>query len=380
MVLKISKSNLLIIGIIVAVNFLIVFWQFPIDLFRDAGEFIIWFMTGSKNLNFFVFSNDWQFYRPLTLQIMYGMYLIWGWNPVPYHSVTIIFGILNGLLLYVFSLRAFKNEYLAALSVLLFLLASGIYYQVYYWVACFFYLFYAFFGLLGIICFYEYYFSENKKWYWFALSVILLSLSVLCNEAGIFTIAALPIFEMFNTDFSVLVKKKIWKYLSYIPIALVFLISHLFTSQAVQHDWYHLPVVIPILIAWTGGIFLLYYAFRKERWFSRPSSLSLFIISLAYLSTYTIILKVNPRSPYFPSITYALLFVAVLVAPNYENIIDFFRKCVFARPYPRKKKLKAIGFSTLIVLSSMSVVINGIYWYQMGYQSSTIAAQVVEQI
>ncbi|MHA1143891.1 MAG: ArnT family glycosyltransferase [Candidatus Helarchaeota archaeon] len=379
MALKISKSTLLIITIVVLVNILIVIWQLPIDLFRDAGEFLIWFMTGSKNLNFFIFSDDWQFYRPVTLQLMYFMYLVWGWNPVPYHLVTIVFGIFNGLLVYAVGLKALKNEYLAGLAVLLFLLASGIYYQVYYWVACFFYLFYAFFGLLGIYCFLKYYFADEKKWYWFILSIVFLSLSVLSNEAGIFTIVALPLFELLDVKFMDFLKRNVWKYMGFIPIALIFLGSHLFTSQAYQHDWYHLPVVIPIAIAWAAGFLLIYYAIKTEKWFTKPPSINLFLISLAYFATFTIILKGNPRSPYMPTMTYALVAVALLVAPNYSSLVTFFRKAVFTKHYPKKKFYKLIGMSVLITLSTSSLVINGIYWFQMGYQSSAVANQVIQQ-
>ena len=94
-------------------------------------------------------------------------------------------------------------------------------------------------------------------------------------------------------------------------------------------------------------------------------------------STFTIIFKFNPRSPYFPAISYALVIVTLLIAPNYENIVSWFRKAVFVRNYSRKKIRNFVCVSALIALSTSSVVVNGVMWYHMGYMATHVSNQII---
>ena len=88
----------------------------------------------------------------------------------------------------------------------------------------------------------------------------------------------------------------------------------------------------------------------------------------------------SPRSPYFPAITYALVIVALLVAPNYQDIISWFRKAVFVRNYSRKKIRNFACVSALIALSTSSVVVNGVMWYHMGYMATHVSNQIIIQM
>ncbi|MHA1143892.1 MAG: hypothetical protein ACTSRW_04075 [Candidatus Helarchaeota archaeon] len=369
---KITKNDLFMIVLIVIVHLSIQIWHVGIEFYKDANAIMLWFAEG--NWNYFIYSLEWQFYRPIPLQIMYFIYLVWAWNPVPYHLLGMVLCVANCLLVYVISLEAFKNRFVASIAAIILMLASGFYYQILFWVPCIFYWFYTFFLLLAIYSFIKFHFSETKRWYWFALMAIFSTLSLLSNEAAIFSVVAFPLFELIDGNLKDFFKKKMWKYLAFVPMIVIFLWSHYYTSQQPQYDWYHLPISIGISIAYLPCFLVVYYYSRKQ------SSLNKFFITLAFFSIFAFILKWHPRTIYLPIIAYCFLFVGLLIKPKYPDILTFFKKDVFTKKFSKLKIRVASGVSIFSTISIMILVINGFLLGCLGLLVGNISNQVIQQV
>ncbi|MHC1592034.1 MAG: hypothetical protein ACXQS8_08100 [Candidatus Helarchaeales archaeon] len=369
---KITKNDLVMITLIVIIQVSIQIWHVGIEFYKDANALMLWFAEGQSN--YFIASLEWQFYRPIPLQIMYGMYLIWGWNPIPYHVLGMVICIINCILVYGISVEAFKNRYMASIAVIVLMLSSGFYYQILFWVPCIFYWFYALFLLIAIYFFLKFHFSTTKRWYYFALVAVFSTLSMLSNEAALFSIVAFPMFEIMDGKILDFFKRKIWKYLSFIPMVIIFLWSHYYTSQQPQYDWYHLPIALIISVIYLPCFLGVWYVARNR------SSLQKFFMSMAFFSIFAFIFKWHPRTIYVPIIAYSFLFVALLIKPNYPDFIQFFKKAVLSFHYTKKKILIAISTSSFTTLSIIILVINGFLLANLGLLVGKISTQVIQQV
>lgn len=363
-----DNSHALVILIIIIINTVIISFHFTVPFLNDMNMFLTWFEEGK--IAFFNPLNRWQYFRPMGLSIMYLLYLFWFVNPIPYHAVTLIFCVINSILLYALSLKIFKNQYLASLTVFIFTIASSLYYQIYFWIPCLFYQLFACFTLSGIYCFVRYHFSEEKKNRWFFLMVAFVSLAILSIEMAVFILPAFFFFELLESE-SLLdfIKKNLWKYFAFLPVGTLFLLGGLYSLGTTQYSWWYLPIMIPFIIIYLLCFIPVYLILRKKTTMTR------FLGMFAYFSAFALTLKFESRVAYFPSMMLSLLVVHLFISRNHENITQWF-KHIFSAEYIRKSK-NFYAVCPIIALSIVSLTFSGFNYAKMGYTVGLVSDQVI---
>ncbi|HUD43923.1 MAG TPA: O-antigen ligase family protein [Patescibacteria group bacterium] len=134
-------------------------------------------------LHFFTQSGDF-FYRPMEKVYFYFMYSLFGFNPMPFHVVSLFLHWLCISLIFVLSVRILKNKVSAFVVSALFLLLSA-HTETIYWISASGHLFVALFTLLAIL-FYDNHRLSGKKYFLF-LSLLCILLSPMFHESGVIT-------------------------------------------------------------------------------------------------------------------------------------------------------------------------------------------------
>ncbi len=122
-----------------------------------------------KTIQGFFLHADNFFYRPGTKLYFYLMYPVFELFPLPFHLVSLILHMLNGILIFLISKQFFKNKYLAFLTSLIFLTAS-VHTEAISWISVTGSLISSAFLLTGLLLYI--YFTVHQKWWLYVLSFI----------------------------------------------------------------------------------------------------------------------------------------------------------------------------------------------------------------
>lgn len=167
-------------------------------------------------------SSEGFFYRPGTKIYFLFMYELFWLNQVVYHTVSILLHIACVWVIFLLSLRLFKNKILAFVTAFLFLLSSGLFESV-NWIAATGHLANSLFILLALLFFV--YYREQKKIIFFLGSIIFSSLSMLFHEAGVVVPLLVVAYALiFDENFSVKKVAKIKELYVYLIPPIVYLI------------------------------------------------------------------------------------------------------------------------------------------------------------
>lgn len=208
------------------------------------------------------------FYRPGAKLYFFIMYAIFWLNSQAYHIVSVLFHILNSILIFLIALKIFKNKLLSFLSGLFFLVLS-VHSEVIFWISSVGHLVASSFILAGLLLFIAW--KEKKNLLFLLLSLLSVVLGLLFQELGMiapFLIIAYDLILEGKPWF-----KKIsygWYYLLYILIVPLYLALRYY-SQALwfsgdySYSLVHLPFNILgnifgyFGISLFGSSFLFYY-------------------------------------------------------------------------------------------------------------------------
>lgn len=178
--------------------------------------------------HFFLDSNGF-FFRPGTKIFFTAMYSVFWLNQVVYHITSIALHFTVAVLFFLLAGRVVRNNILAGLGALLFLLMSG-YQEAVFWVSSIGYLFNAVFALLAILSFILW--EEKKKKVYYIASIIFISTGFLFHEVGVVTPLLIIAYKTLEDGFGAIRKmfrKKHYIFL-FAPV-LAYLIVRLFSGS-----------------------------------------------------------------------------------------------------------------------------------------------------
>ncbi|MFH2144249.1 MAG: hypothetical protein ABIJ97_17615 [Bacteroidota bacterium] len=131
-----------------------------------------------------IFSSNYVgMYQPVTTLIFAIEYAVFGLNPIAYHSVSLLFHLLNIILVFYFISILYKNKQTAILVSALFAL-HPLYVEAIGWVSARSTLTYSFFYLLSLIYYLKYKSDSYKKWF-YILSLLFFIFSVMAKAMAI---------------------------------------------------------------------------------------------------------------------------------------------------------------------------------------------------
>lgn len=133
-------------------------------------------------------------YGPLLNIFFTIQYKLFGSHAFWYHVVTLISYIVTAFVIYLFSTRISENKLVGFFSAILFLFLHN-HVEAISWVAVQTHVFATLFFMLGLYVYYVYV-VENKKWY-YALSFIMMTISIFIKESAIMFLPILFLVELF---------------------------------------------------------------------------------------------------------------------------------------------------------------------------------------
>ncbi len=152
------------------------------------------------------------FYRPMEKMYFYSMYTVFGFNPTPFHVVSVITHWLVTVLVYILSKRLLAGRKFPAFVVAVIFMLLSSHTEDIYWISASGHLFVALFSLLAVIFYDNYRLHKNKLQ--LILSLLSALLAPMFHESGV--VAALLVFVYaIIIDWHLISKKlsKIWTYL-----------------------------------------------------------------------------------------------------------------------------------------------------------------------
>lgn len=358
------KEYLIILLIIILVNFLLFLPVLTTEFISDEIGFLLLAKWGS---NFWTFNL--RYYRPLPLAIMQGIYLLYGLNPIPFHTVSMTVNIANGFLIYIFGKQIFKKQISAFLLLASWLSMSAIYFEVIAWIATYFDLFLFFFTLLGLVFFLKHLRTEKLISVWFFPAVASLTLAILCKESAVFFIPALPVFELFAHKGWKETFKGMIKYLCFLPAAGIFILSKLTSSESqLKYFFWFNYLALGVYIALFP---LLCYTMYKTK---DPSKK--FLESSCYFAF--IIIAFGPTQRFWYVSIFPLFAIAIYVAfDNYDysfySYFSHLRNIKWGR-----KQIAILGLIFTIVIGNYAIYyIQASWYYYYATSAHNIALDIV---
>lgn len=139
----------------------------------------------------YFFDSQGFFYRPGTKVFFTGMYSIFWLNQVVYHAISLALHSIVSALFFLLARKILKNNILAGLGALLFLVMSG-YSEAVFWISSIGYLFNAAFALLAILSFALWDDlpagrQEKRRSVYFIATIVFISFGFLFHEVGVVT-------------------------------------------------------------------------------------------------------------------------------------------------------------------------------------------------
>ena len=211
-----------------------------------VGDDFTWFRWAAQcsrncvplNILISYFTNaDGFFYRPGTKVYFYLMYSNFWLNQVVYHAVSLFLHFVVAVLFYLLAKKIFKNNLLAVLAAVLFLLMSGAT-EAIYWISSTGFLFTSIFALSSLLFFILW--SEKRKIIYYVASLVCMSLGLLFHEMGVI-IPLLIIAYGFKDDMSWAFVKGLIRKLDYlllfVPVAIYLLMRLLAQSHWLSGDY-----------------------------------------------------------------------------------------------------------------------------------------------
>lgn len=122
------------------------------------------------------------FFRPGTKLYFYAMHSIFWLNQTVYHIVSLFLHFTVVVLFFFLAKKILGSKYLAIFASFFFLILSG-FSETVFWISSTGYLFNAVFGILGLLSFILW--EEKKKPYYYVLTFVFLSFSLLFHEVGV---------------------------------------------------------------------------------------------------------------------------------------------------------------------------------------------------
>ncbi len=226
---SISGRNLITIFILSFLSFITFKSSFSAYFFQDD-----WFSLSISRVTniaqifkFFIPRSDVIYYRPLGMQIPFAVsQFIFGLNPLPFHIVTFIIHLLNGLLVYFLIKELLSNKNIAIFGTFLYLISAthGI---IFYWSATFAFVLAPFFYFSSVLL----YFRKH-----ILISIVLFVMGLLSNELLISLPVLLLIYEL------VLGKREFKKLAIYFILTFAYLVMRWQYLPNVQQGDYQLQL------------------------------------------------------------------------------------------------------------------------------------------
>lgn len=218
--------------------------------------------------NYFI-NSDGFFYRPGTKIYFYIMYQLFWLNQVVYHAASIILHFTVAVLFFFLSKKILKNHILALSGSLVFLILSGATESV-FWISSTGHLFNAALILLSLIFFI--YWDEKRKYRFYILSFVSISLALLFHELGIVApllIIAYKAFKEESVSFVTKAYRKLEYLLLFFPVLGYLIIRFLSQSHWFNGDYSYNLIKLPfnfvgnaigyISLTFFGPMFLSFY-------------------------------------------------------------------------------------------------------------------------
>ncbi len=296
------------------------------------------------------------------------LYLIFGNAPFPFRLVSMIMIIINLFLIYLVATRLFERQLSPLLSISIMLLLSPIYYEIFFWIATYFELFFVTFGLISIYYFLKYLKTENIRD--FLISVVFVNFSVLSKETALFLIPLYGFFELTESEsIKLFVKERAIKYVHFLPIVALFIYIRLATNRLFSTIQSFLdPLRLVIIIA--GLIFLIpLYLWMKKI----DNSSKKFTILFALIYTVPLIFHRTSRIFYFSCVAYSFLLILLFLDKYDLKIIPWLKQIDFRR---KKTIFLLFTISGLIFGSSFYLQYSKNIYKVMGNSMENISIQI----
>jgi hypothetical protein len=178
------------------------------------------------------------FYRPLVRLAFFIDYSIYHLNPTGFHVTNLLFHIANTIMVFYFT-RHLTGEEIAGWVAAFIFAVQPLHTEAVSWISGRSDLIFSFFYLLAFLCFLEYKSKEGKIKVYLALSSFFFILSLLSKEAAITLPAILFLTEYFlnhresrNNRYRI----KLWEYIPFVLICVVYLIIKAFFIKGRIHD------------------------------------------------------------------------------------------------------------------------------------------------
>ncbi|MHC1591816.1 MAG: ArnT family glycosyltransferase [Candidatus Helarchaeales archaeon] len=377
-----NKITFIISIIIVISNILIMLPMLSTPLIFDTNIFILYFKNGIPLSEFIGFSHYYYYQRPFGFILIYTCYTLFYTNPLGWRTVSLLLSLADCFLLYFVSNKLLRNQTLAAVTVIIFLLFTPFLAEVYYWCACYFYFLFSFFMLCAFYCFACYKF-EGKHFAWFCGTVIFSFLAVLSNELATFAFPAFVLCELLTSEKLIsFFKRDIWKYFLFTPIIMYLVISFSGYTGDV-HPLNPSPAdMIPITIllaVYLPCLLPLAYGLRK---YIKNPAVSLVVLA-AYFTFAGWFFQQGYRLLFFPTISFSIFLASLFDRRTYARPRnwhpDFFTK----QFWMTKSKARTVSAILLICsiipvsLSIYGVTLQAHHSRVMGSSSYFIAEQII---
>ncbi|MHC1591245.1 MAG: glycosyltransferase family 39 protein [Candidatus Helarchaeales archaeon] len=281
-----------------------------------------------------------RYYRPLPLTVLQIIFLLFGYDPLPYHVVSLVISSANCYLAYLLGKNMFKNGASALFLLIGWIACSCIYFEVFAWIAPYFDLFYFFFALLGCLFFVKHVKTEKMMSHWFFLAVIFVSLSILCKESGIFCILGFILFEFFSHES---VKKTligIIKHVSFAPILLVFLYFKILGGTL---ETGYFPWIVYVFL----GVYLIPLPFLCYLLYKSMDNMKKLLYSLSYFAGFLLAFGITQRFWYVTSYFVVFVIMYEYFDSHGHSISSFFRH-LHSSTWSKKRILLLVGVIGLI--------------------------------
>lgn len=184
------------------------------------------------------------FFRPGTKIFFSGMYSLFWLNQVVYHIVSLLLHFIVSALFFLLARKILRNNILAGLGALLFLLMSG-YSEAVFWISSIGYLFNAAFALLALLSFTLW--DEKRKSVYYIATIVFISLGFLFHEVGVVTpllIIAYKVFQEGLVEIGKIIRKTHHIFL-FAPVLVYLLVRFLSQSHWFSGDYSYNILKLP---------------------------------------------------------------------------------------------------------------------------------------
>ncbi len=322
------------------------------------------------------------FYRPMEKLYFYFMYTLFGFNPTPFHAVSVITHWLVTVLIYILSKRLFANKKFPAFLVAVVFMLLSSHTEDIYWISASGHLFVALFSLLAVL-FYDNYRLHKKK-IQLILSLLAALIAPMFHESGVMA-SVLVLLYAIVMDWNNLHKRgaKIWSYLVWLmPLPVYFAMriyaKSIWSAGDYSYNLAKLPLnffgnILGYFVTTMAGLsFVSSYTFMRDYGKSHVLIVILILlIILAVLIGIYLLLRKSKKAWNYKLILIGLLFFVVPLlpflglgnmSPRYEYLASF--GIILLVVYLLEKLFKAVKLNNTYALGLISVILVGLFsWY-----------------